>query len=108
MNKYSVALSTAGSESEAHKLARALVDRGAAACVTIIPKAFSYYKWKGDLCDSAEWLMVIKTSPDKQAQIEGLFRELHSYEVPELILLPIEAGKIEYLDWLSATLAGLA
>ena len=104
MNKYSVALSTAGSESEAQNLARALVARGAAACVTIIPKAVSYYKWQGKLCEETEWLMLIKTSQDKQGLIEEIFRELHSYEVPELLFLPIESGKQEYLDWLAASL----
>jgi periplasmic divalent cation tolerance protein len=104
MNKYSVALSTAGSESEAQDLARSLIARGAAACVTIIPKAISYYKWKGDLCEEVEWLMIIKTIPDRQGLIEQIFREMHSYEVPELIMLPIESGKQEYLDWLGASL----
>ena len=104
MNKYSVALGTAGSELEAQNLARTLVARGAAACVTIIPKAVSYYKWKGELCEEPEWLMIIKTRSDKQLLIEQVLRELHSYQVPELILLPIEAGKQEYLDWLGACL----
>jgi periplasmic divalent cation tolerance protein len=104
MNKYSVALSTSGSETEAQNLARALVARGAAACVTIIPKAISYYKWKGELCEEVEWLMIMKTTRDRQELIEQIFREMHSYEVPELVLLPIEAGKQEYLDWLDAGL----
>lgn len=105
MHRYAVAFSTTASESEAQGLARALVTRGAAACVTIIPKVQSYYKWKGKLCEDVEWLLMIKTQADKQAAIEAVLKEMHSYEVPELILLPVDSGRKEYLDWIESSLA---
>ena len=105
MHQYTVAFSTAGSEAEAQTLAREMVTRGAAACVTIIPKVCSYYKWKGKLCEDTECLLMIKTQANKKAAIETLFKEKHSYDVAELILLPIEGGHQEYLDWIRSSLA---
>jgi periplasmic divalent cation tolerance protein len=97
-------LVTCGSQKEARKLARALVGQRLAACVSEIgaPLA-STYRWKGRVESAKEFLLLIKTSRRRFAAVRELVRELHSYEVPEIIALPIVAGSRTYLDWISAS-----
>jgi periplasmic divalent cation tolerance protein len=95
-----VVLSTAGSQEEAHRLAMHLVEKRVAACVNILPAVQSIYRWKGAVEDAQEWLLIIKT---RRQLLPGLQRELrtvHSYEVPEMIALPIVEGLEAYLNWI--------
>ena len=87
---------------EAVALAREVVGRRLAACVNIVPGLRSIYRWKGEICDDAESLMVIKTRADCVASLTETLLELHSYDTPEVIALPIEegAGNPAYLQWL--------
>lgn len=95
-----IVLSTAGSEQEAHKIAHILVKRRLAACVNILPHVQSIYRWKGEIESAQEWLLLIKTRADKFPAVRDAIGELHSYEVPECIVLEIEDGSLPYLRWL--------
>ncbi len=95
-----IVLTTIGSEEEAHKMARGLVDRGLAACVNIVPKIISVYRWRGKVEEASEWLLIIKTTADAFERVHDAIAELHSYEVPECICLAIEDGSADYLDWI--------
>ena len=95
-----VVLSTAPTAEEAAALARSLVEEGLAACVNLVPGARSIYRWEGKLCDDAEHLLVIKTSASRRDELLARLPQLHSYDCPEAIALPIEAGAPAYLRWL--------
>ena len=101
-----IVLSTAGSEEEARKIARYLVERQLAACVNMVPRMESIYRWQGRIESSQEWLLLIKTSADQFPAVADAIRELHSYELPECITVAIEEGSSEYLDWLGDSLGG--
>lgn len=92
-------LVTAGSEDEAEKIARTLVEERLAACVNIINPIRSIYRWEGKVQDDREWLLVIKTQQGHFAAIEERVKTLHSYQVPEVIALPIVDGSEKYLRW---------
>lgn len=86
----------------ARTLANALVERRAAACVNIMSPCASVYRWR-DAIESAEEIPVlIKTTADRYALVEHVIRELHPYEVPEIVALPIERGWPDYLQWIAA------
>jgi len=91
---------TAGSEAEAGKIATALVEEQLAACVNILGPIRSLYRWEGKVADDREWLLLIKTRDERFAAIEAKVKALHSYQVPEVIALPIVAGAEGYIRWL--------
>jgi periplasmic divalent cation tolerance protein len=95
-----VALSTVGSADDAQRIARALVERRLAACVNVVPGLTSVYAWKGAVESGPELLLVIKTRRARFEALRAALVELHPYEVPELIALPVEAGHGPYLEWL--------
>ena len=97
-----IILVTAGSEVEAEKIARALVEERLAACVNIINPIRSIYRWEGKVQDDREWLLVMKTQATRFSAIETRVKTLHSYQVPEVIALPIVAGSDKYLEWLKS------
>lgn len=101
-----IVLTTAGSEDEARKIAHDLVERQLAACVNIIPQIESIYRWQGKVESSREWLLVIKTTADQFAKVSAAILELHSYDLPECIVLTIEDGSPEYLRWLADSTTG--
>ena len=99
-----VVLNTCASEAEAERLARLLVDRGLAACVSIAPGVRSFYRWKGAVECSEECLLLIKSSRPLFDQLCAAIEKAHSYEVPEVLALPVVAGAALYLEWLAANL----
>jgi periplasmic divalent cation tolerance protein len=100
-----IVLSTAGSEDEARKIALHLVERQLAACVNIVPRIESIYRWKEKVESSQEYLLLIKTSAERFPQVRDAIRELHSYGLPECVAISIEDGSSEYLQWLAHSLA---
>lgn len=97
-----LAFSTIDTEEEAAKIARALVEANVAACVNIVPKITSVYAWKGELCEEEELMLVIKTQQKRIGELKALLKELHPYEVPELIVFPVTDGLPDYLSWVLA------
>jgi periplasmic divalent cation tolerance protein len=97
-----VVLITAGSEEEGHKIAKLLVKERKAACVNIVPGVDSLFRWKGKLDSARESLLLVKTRASLFSEIISLVKETHSYEVPEIIALPIIGGSEEYLKWLDS------
>jgi periplasmic divalent cation tolerance protein len=100
MSDKKIVLTTAGTREEAGKIARALVERRLAACVNVIGPMQSVYRWKGAVEDAEEWLLLVKTTHAAVDQVRATIKELHSYELPECVVLPIEDGSREYLAWL--------
>jgi periplasmic divalent cation tolerance protein len=98
-----VAFSTAGSPEEARRIATALVAEQLAACINIADNIHSIYRWQGTIESAAESMMLIKTRADLVPAIELRLRELHSYDLPELVAISIEQGAQTYLDWLLAS-----
>lgn len=103
MTEARLVLTTAGSKEEAQKLASAVVSAHLAACVNIAGPMESHYWWKEKVESSAEFLLVIKTTAAKLEPLRAKIHELHSYELPEFIVLNIEAGDTQYLGWLAAS-----
>jgi periplasmic divalent cation tolerance protein len=95
-----IVLSTAGSEEEARKIARHLVENQLAACVNIVPRIESVYRWEGKVESDYEWLLVIKTTGERFPAVRDAIRELHSYDLPECIAISIEDGSTDYLQWI--------
>lgn len=95
---------TASNNEEAGKISRALVENKLAACVNIIGAVKSVFWWEGKLDSAEEALLIIKSSKSKLAKIIKLVKSLHSYQVPEIIALPIIAGDKRYLGWIDASL----
>ena len=102
MSESVVVLVTCGGEKEALRLARAVVSARLAACVNIHGAPVrSIYRWKGKVEDAKEWLLLMKTTKPGFAALQRKITELHSYDVPEIIALPIRAGSKKYLAWLT-------
>jgi periplasmic divalent cation tolerance protein len=97
-------LSTCGSEDEAERLARSVVAQHLAACVNVIPRVRSYYRWNGAIESAGEYLLVIKSSRDRMPALLASLEKEHSYEVPEVLALPVVDGAANYLNWLQASL----
>ena len=99
-----VILSTCGSPEEAEKIARLLVQQHLAACVNIIPRMRSVYRWNGAVETAEESLLVIKSSRELFDSLRPVLEQAHSYEVPEAIALAILDGAGTYMNWLEANL----
>jgi periplasmic divalent cation tolerance protein len=95
---------TSASPEQAALLGRALVEEGLAACATLMPGVESIYRWQGQIEASAETLLLLKTGHEQLAALEARLHELHSYETPEFLVLPVESGSTAYLEWLQASL----
>ncbi|PYX78962.1 MAG: divalent-cation tolerance protein CutA [Acidobacteria bacterium] len=101
MSEQKIVLTTAGSQEEARKIAHALLERRLAACVNILPSVESVYRWKEKVETAPEWMLVIKTTEAAFGRVRTVIGELHSYELPECLLLSIEDGGADYLTWIS-------
>jgi periplasmic divalent cation tolerance protein len=104
MSEHAIVLSTAGTESEAARIADELVARHLAACVSVVPNVRSTYRWRGEVHTEQEWLLVVKTRRDRFDELSRAIHELHSYELPEVVMLDIDRGDAAYLAWIDASL----
>jgi periplasmic divalent cation tolerance protein len=98
--KFSVVITTIGSRAAADKLARLLLSQRLAACIQVMPIA-SYYTWNGEINVDDEQMLMIKCPASSFPEIEQCIKANHSYEIPEIIQLSIEAGSADYLNWIS-------
>jgi len=103
-----IAFTTAASAEQARCLAQALVERRLAACVNIVPGLTSIYRWQGAVEEAPETLLIIKTTSELLLAVEATLRELHSYDVPELLALNIESGSSPYLAWMFNSVGSVA
>ncbi len=94
-------MSAVGAQSDAQKIARTLVEERVAACVNIVPGITSIYRWKGSVEQEPELLLVIKTMADRVEPLKARLLELHPYELPEVVVIPIVAGHQVYLEWIA-------
>jgi periplasmic divalent cation tolerance protein len=99
-----IVLTTTASPDEAARLAGTLVEERLAVCATLIPAVQSIYQWQGQIESATETLLLLKTGPDQLAALETRLHELHSYQIPEFLVLNVESGSHPYLDWLHASL----
>lgn len=95
-----IILITVGSIDEAQQISRALLEQKKVACVNIVPKISSLFWWQGKIDQENEVLLLAKTKKSKFPEIINLVKEVHSYDVPEVIALPIIAGNPDYLEWI--------
>jgi len=102
-----VVLTTCGSDEDANALARALVEQRLAACVNAISRVASTYRWRGEVQQDQETLLIIKTTTPRLAALEQAIREHSKYELPEMIALPVQAGGAAYLNWVRESVAEL-
>ena len=93
-----------GTRLDAQAIARALVEKRLAACVQIIGPITSTYWWQGEIETAEEWLCLIKTRADLFEQVEAAIKEVHPYDVPEILAVPVVAGSEDYLAWLDREL----
>lgn len=105
MDEKILVMITVGSEEEAVKIGRALLDERLIACANIVPKIRSLYRWKGKLCDDQEVLMIVKTVHAHFPKIQEMVKRLHSYDLPEIIAFGIEDGNEAYLKWIEGETA---
>ncbi len=104
-NTFRIALTTAGSDDEARTIARAVVERGLAACVNVVSGVRSVYRWKGEIAEDDERLLIMKTDAAHVEPLRSAIRELHSYEVPEFVVVEVVGGDQAYLEWLAGALS---
>ncbi|HEY3838430.1 MAG TPA: divalent-cation tolerance protein CutA [Bryobacteraceae bacterium] len=95
-----VVFTTCGSEEEARRLASALIEKRMAACVNITSPVTSVYRWKGALEQSQEWMLIIKSCRARFEELRHVLEAAHSYELPEVLALPVVEGSPNYLSWL--------
>ena len=103
--RFQLVLTTAGSEEQAQTIARGLVERRLAACVSIVGGMCSLFRWEGKITEEDEKLLLIKTEKDLFPRVQEAIRELHSYDLPEVVAVPIQDGDADYLSWIGESLA---
>jgi periplasmic divalent cation tolerance protein len=96
-----IVFSTCADETEALRLANTLVEARLAACVNVLPAIQSVYRWQGAIENAREILLVVKTTRQRFEAVRDLISAVHSYEIPEIIAVPVAAGSEKYLAWLT-------
>lgn len=99
-----VVLTTIDRDELADKIATTLVDRKLAACVNLIPMGLSIYRWKDKIARDREIILLIKTAAHLFNEVRDTIRELHTYDLPDVIALPIEVGDEKVMEWLEASI----
>jgi len=98
-----VVVTTVGTEEQAYLIAREIVARRQAACVNVVPGIRSIYRWKGKICKDGELLLIVKTLEDEFEAVAATIRELHSYELPEILSFSVSRGERSFLDWIAGS-----
>jgi periplasmic divalent cation tolerance protein len=98
-----VVVTTVGTEEQAYLIAREIVARRQAACVNIVPGIRSIYRWKGKICKDGELLLLVKTLEGEFERVAATIRELHSYELPEILSFTVSHGERGFLDWIAGS-----
>ncbi|HEX7181760.1 MAG TPA: divalent-cation tolerance protein CutA [Thermoanaerobaculia bacterium] len=98
-----VVVTTVGTEEQAYLIAREIVSRRQAACVNIVPGIRSIYRWKGKICKDGELLLIVKTLEDEFEGVMATIRELHSYELPEILAFNVSRGERGFLEWIRSS-----
>ncbi|MEM0374402.1 MAG: divalent-cation tolerance protein CutA [Sulfolobaceae archaeon] len=93
-------ITTTSSLENAEKIAKVLVEEKIAACVNIVPKVISYYIWENKLNKDEEFLLIVKTTEERAEDARRKIKELHNYQLPEVIFLRVDGGESEYLKWI--------
>lgn len=99
-----LAISNCPTEELARAIARALVEEKLAACVNYLPRMRSIYHWQGKIQEDDEFLLMIKTMHSKLERLEAKIKEMHPYELPEFVVVPITSGSEDYLSWITQSL----
>jgi len=105
MNDLLLVLVTVSSVTEGERIARKVVEDRLAACVNIVPNLRSFFRWEGKITEEGEALLLLKTSGDRLDALAQRVKRLHSYELPEVIALPIVGGLADYLNWVRSETA---
>jgi periplasmic divalent cation tolerance protein len=98
-----VVVTTVGTEEQAYLIAREIVARRQAACVNIIPGIRSIYRWKGKICKDGELMLLVKTLEGEFEGVAATIRELHSYELPEILSFNVTQGDPKFLEWIAGS-----
>ena len=105
-SEYVIVFVTAPTGDDGRKIARALVREKLAACVNILPGIRSIYTWEGEVCEDDEVLLIIKTRTEIFGALSAVVKEVHPYDVPEVIAVPLTAGAADYLNWIDQVTRG--
>jgi periplasmic divalent cation tolerance protein len=103
MSSFVIVLTTFPAEGHADVLARMLIDERLAACVNILPAMQSIYRWEGAVDEATERQLIIKTAADRVDAVRQKLLEVHPYELPEILVLPVSGGSEKYLQWIAAS-----
>jgi len=98
-----VVVTTVGTEEQAYLIAREIVARRQAACVNVVPGIRSIYRWKGKICKDGELLLIVKTLESELSGVQDTIRELHSYELPEILSFNVSHGEPRFLEWIAGS-----
>jgi periplasmic divalent cation tolerance protein len=96
-------ITTVGTEEQAYLIAREIVARRQAACVNIVPGIRSIYRWKGKICKDGELMLIVKTLEGELEGVTDTIRELHSYEIPEILSFNVSHGEQRFLEWIAGS-----
>jgi periplasmic divalent cation tolerance protein len=99
LEKISVVMTSVGTEQQAVEISEELISRRLATCINIVPCLRSIYRWKGKVCEDTEYLLLIKTPEKLFEQISSAIREYHSYELPEILAVPVTAAETSFHQW---------
>jgi len=102
VSRYRVVLVTAPNDTEAERIAQKVVKKGLAACVNIVPKLLSIYRWEGSVERDTETLLIIKSTKKALPKLQKRIKKMHSYKVPEIVVLKVDGGDKGYLKWIDS------
>jgi periplasmic divalent cation tolerance protein len=99
LEKISLVMTSVGTEQQAVEISEELITRRLATCINIVPCLRSIYRWKGKVCEDTEYLLLIKTPEKLFEQVSSAIREYHSYELPEILAIPVTAAETNFHKW---------